>query len=114
MEASNLLYGGGSRPLTDGLDLVFINMDALSRHHITQEDDLGCEELALLKVTIELFLVQNTQDLVKLVCMLLFILAIHKNVIEIDNNKLAYDRPKHFIHKSHEGARCISQAKWHD
>ena len=56
MEASDLMYGGGSRPLTDGLDLVFINMDALSQKHITQEDDLGCEEVTLLKVTIELFL----------------------------------------------------------
>jgi len=46
--------------------------------------------------------------------MLLFIPAIHKYVIKIHNDKLAYDRSKHLIHKSYEGARCISQAKWHD
>ena len=59
MEAWDLLYGGGSRPLTNSLDLVFINMDALSRNYITQEDDLGCEEMALLEVTIKLLFGQD-------------------------------------------------------
>ena len=54
MEASDLVYASRSRPFTDGLDFVFIHMDALSRNYKTQEDNLGCEEMALLKVTIKL------------------------------------------------------------
>jgi len=114
MEASDLMHGSGSRPFTDGLDFVFIHMDALSRNYITQEGDLGCEEMALLKVIIKLFFGQDAQNLVEVVGMLLFIPAIHKYVIKIHNNKLAYDQSKHLIHKPHEGARCISQAKWHN
>jgi len=38
-------------------------------------------------------------------CMLLFISAIHKNVIKVHHDKRAYDYPKHVIHKSYEGAR---------
>jgi len=70
--------------------------------------------MALLKVTIKLLFGQDAQNLVEVVGMLLFITAIHKYVIKIHNDKLTYDRSKHLIYKSHEGARCISQAKWHD
>jgi len=59
MEASDLVHGSGSKPFTDGLDFVFIHMDALSRNYITQEDDLGCEEMALLEVTIKLLFGQD-------------------------------------------------------
>ena len=70
--------------------------------------------MTLLKVTIKLLFGQDAQNLVEVVGMLLFIPAIHKYAIKIHNHKLAYDRSKHLIHKSHEGARGISQAKWND
>jgi len=114
MEASDLVNGSRSRPFTDGLDFIFVHMDALSRNYITQEDDLGCEEMALLKVTKKLLFGQDAQNLVEVFGVLLFIPAIHKYVIKKRNDKLAYDRSKHLIHKSHEGARGISQAKWLD
>jgi len=44
---------------------------------------LGCEEVALLKVTIELLLSQNTQDLVKMASMLLLLVATNKYVIKV-------------------------------
>ena len=59
MKASDLMHGCRSRPFVDGLDLVFIQIDSLSRNYITQEDDLGCKEVTLLKVTIKLFLRQD-------------------------------------------------------
>jgi len=70
--------------------------------------------VALLKVTIKLFLSQNAQNLVKVIGVLLLISAIHKYVIKVYNDKLAYDWPRNLIHKPYEGVRCISQAKWHD
>jgi len=114
MKTSDLMHGGRSSPFLDDLDLVFIYMNPLSRNYITQEDDFGCKKMALLKVTIRLFLSQDALNLVKVISRLLLIPAVHKYVIKVHNGKLAYDEPKHLIHKPHEGARCISQAKWHD
>jgi len=70
--------------------------------------------VALLKASIELPLSQDAQNSIEVVCMVLLISNMHKNVIKVHNGKLSYDRPKHLIHKSHEGARCISQTKRHD
>jgi len=97
MEAPDLLHGGGRRTFLDGLNFLFIYMNPLSQNHITQEDDLRYDEMTLLKVTIKLFLSQNAQDLVKLVCMLLFILLIHKYDIKVHDDKVAYYQPKHII-----------------
>jgi len=48
MKTPNLLHGGGSRLIPDGLDLAFIHMNILGQNHITQEDNLGGEEMTLL------------------------------------------------------------------
>jgi len=57
--------------------------------------------MTLLKVTINLFLSQDAQDLVKVAYMLLFISAIHKYVIKVHNDKLANDWPENLIHEPH-------------
>jgi len=107
MKGPDLMQRGGSRPLPDGLDLIFINMDPLRRDYIPQKDHLGYGKVTLLKVPIQLFLSQNTQDLVEMASMFFFVMGIHKNIIEIHHHKLAYNRPKYLIHESHKGTWCI-------
>ena len=79
-----------SRPFLDGLNLAFINKDPLGQKNIPQEDYLGCEEVALLKVSIKILLGHDAQNLMGLACMPLLISAIHKNV-KMHNDKLAYE-----------------------
>jgi len=56
MKTPHLIQEGRSRPFSDGLDLVFIHINALGRDYIPQKDHLGCEEVRLLKVPIQLLL----------------------------------------------------------
>ena len=91
MEALDMLHRGRSKLFLDGVDLVFVHMDSLRRNYMPQEYDLGCEKVALLKVSIELFASEDAQHSMEVACMLLFISAIHEYVIKVYNNKLAYE-----------------------
>jgi len=91
MKASDLMQRGRSRPFSDGLDFIFTNMDPFGQSHIPQEDYLGGEKVALLKVPIQLLLNQDTQELAEVASMLLFIPVVQKNVIKLHHKKFAYE-----------------------
>jgi len=50
----------------------------------------------------------------EVVSMFLFISAIDKYVIKVNNNKLAYNQLEQLIHEPNEHTSCISQAKRHN
>jgi len=76
METSYLMQRSRSRPLSDGLDFVFIHMDAMGRDHIPQKDYLGCESDTS-QGSIQLLLSQDTQHMLEMASMFFLPLAIH-------------------------------------
>lgn len=45
--------------------------------------------------------------------MLLFIMAINKDVIKVDDDKLSNEVLEDLVHNMHEGAGSVRETKWH-
>jgi len=75
-----------SRPFLDSLDLAIINLKTLGGHNETQEYHLRGEEITFLHIATELLLRKDLQNLLQVLGMLFFGLAIDQNIIKVDNN----------------------------
>jgi len=56
MKTLDMMHRCRSTSLPNGLYLVFIHMDPLGRNYTPKEHEVGCERVAFLEVSIELFL----------------------------------------------------------
>ena len=81
------------RPVLNGFNLAAIHLNALRSNHITKKRDTLRAKCALLHVTKQASSRQSIKNSTQMFKMLLYRLAVNKDIIEINNNKQTYEVP---------------------
>ncbi|EOX94184.1 Uncharacterized protein TCM_003614 [Theobroma cacao] len=109
----NLSYRSLLLPLQDCLNLLGIDINSSSGHHMSQENHFLQPEFTFRELGIELSLAQSLQHDAQMGSMFIIILRINQDVIDEYYHKLIQVWMEHPVHKIHKNCRGISQTKRH-
>jgi hypothetical protein len=114
MKISYLSYRFGCRPISNGLNLVFIHLNTLCSYNIFKKQNFLHAKGTFLKINIQFFTTQYIKHITLMIKMFIQVLVINQNIIKIDNHKFTYKCTQHMIHYPHKWIRCICKSKRYD
>ncbi len=92
-------------PVTDGLDLPLVHLDAICTEDVTEELYREVVELTLLELQVEVVSPELFQDLRDVVAMFGQVPGVNQDVVDVNYDKSVEELPEHFVHEPLEDGR---------
>ncbi len=100
-------------PVTDGLDLLLVHLDAICTEDVSKELHHGAVELTLLKLQVEMVFPEMLQDLLDVVAMFGQVLGVNQDVIDVNYDGAMKELPEHLVHEPLEDSRGVVTMTWY-
>ncbi len=92
-------------PVTDGLDLPLVHLDAICTEDVSEELHRGAEELTFLELQTEMVFPDLFQDLRDVVAMFGQVPGVNQNVINVNCDDAMKELPENLVHEPLEDIR---------